>query len=119
MTNPASPIADPAADGRENLVEALLASTSVLMAAYAGLGRCATTARGAERAAALARIVDNLTLVDAVDGLFTPEVERAVKRALSQWRELAARQGAPAGRAGRRPGPADTAGPSGLASRLH
>ena len=116
MTEPAPPIAADA-EGGENLVEALLASTSVLMAAYAGLGRCATTARGPERAAALARIVDNLALVDGIDGLFVPEVSAAVRRALVQWRELAAgRVGAP-GPDERRQGPAGA--PTGLASRLH
>ncbi len=55
-----------------------------------------TTARGPERAAALARIVDNLALVDGIDGLFVPEVSVAVRRALAQWRELAAgRRGSP------------------------
>ncbi|MCK7494297.1 MAG: hypothetical protein MZW92_26235 [Comamonadaceae bacterium] len=59
--------------------EALLASTSVLMAVYAALGRCATTARGAERGAVLARIVDNLALVDSGNAVFTPPVRESVE----------------------------------------
>ncbi|WP_200379180.1 hypothetical protein, partial [Rubrivivax gelatinosus] len=97
-----------------DFAEALLASTTVLMVAYASLGRCASTARGPERDAVLVRIVDNLGFVDVHGTGFAPPVRESVRRALQQWRDIAGQRARVVPQAA-----ADEAGPSGLASRMH
>lgn len=99
----ADPLADP------DVADALLASTSVLMATWVALGRCASTAHGGERELVASRVVENLALVDSRAAALAPPVRSSVRRALAQWREIAARP----------PAPPPVAEPSGLAARMH